>query len=150
MQNDDATPVAARREPTQLDAAKLQTDANLHVQVGPATRRFHFWQQAPAWLLGFAAIGLGFLMVLRSYDSPAGSPAPATRRGPSRSPSCRTAISSRTAAPVSPRASCCTGPSSAGAKEGSIRAAGATGRRAASPSSRGSGAARPSFSSLRT
>src|SRR4051794_40939680 len=72
MQNDDATPVAARREATQLDAAKLQTDANLHVQVGPATRRFHFWQQAPAWLLGFAAIGLGFLMVLRSYDSPAG------------------------------------------------------------------------------
>src|SRR6478672_8660808 len=72
MQNDDATPVAARREPTQLDAAKLQTDANLHVQVVPATRRFHFWQQAPSWLLGFAAIGLGFLMVLRSYDSPAG------------------------------------------------------------------------------
>ena len=72
MQNDDATPVAARTETTQLDLAKLQTDANLHVQVGPATRRFHFWQQAPAWLLGFAAIGLGFLMVLRGYDSAAG------------------------------------------------------------------------------
>ena len=72
MQNDDATPVAARIETTQLDVAKLQTDANLHVQVGPATRRFHFWQQAPAWLLGFAAIGLGFLMVLRGYDSAAG------------------------------------------------------------------------------
>jgi hypothetical protein len=26
----------------------------------------------PAWLLGFAAIGLGFLMVLRGYDSAAG------------------------------------------------------------------------------
>jgi len=72
MQSDDATPVAARIERTQLDVAKLQTDANLHVQVGPATRRFHLWQQAPAWLLGFAAIGLGFLMVLRGYDSAAG------------------------------------------------------------------------------
>jgi hypothetical protein len=66
MQN-DGTPVAAR-----IDAAELQTDANLHVQVGPATRRFHFWQQVPPWLLGFAAIGLGFLMVLRGYDSAAG------------------------------------------------------------------------------
>jgi hypothetical protein len=42
------------------------------VQVGPATKRFHLWQQVPAWLLGFAAIGLGFLMVLRGYDSAAG------------------------------------------------------------------------------
>jgi hypothetical protein len=66
MQN-EATPVAAR-----IDAAQLQTDANLHVQVGPATKRFHIWQQVPAWLLGFAAIGLGFLMVLRGYDSAAG------------------------------------------------------------------------------
>jgi hypothetical protein len=66
MQN-EATPVAAR-----IDAAELQTDANLHVQVGPATKRFHIWQQVPAWLLGFAAIGLGFLMVLRGYDSAAG------------------------------------------------------------------------------
>ena len=65
--NDLVTPVAAR-----IDVEKLDTDANLHVQVGPATRRFHFWQQAPAWLLGFAAIGLGFLMVLRGYDSAAG------------------------------------------------------------------------------
>jgi hypothetical protein len=72
MQNDDATPVAARTETTQLDLAKLQTDANLHVQVGPATKRFHLWQQVPAWLLGFASIGLGFLMVLRGYDSAAG------------------------------------------------------------------------------
>jgi len=64
---DEATPVAAR-----IDAAQLQTDANLHVQVGPATKRFHIWQQVPAWLLGFAAIGLGFLMVLRGYDSAAG------------------------------------------------------------------------------
>jgi hypothetical protein len=63
----DGTPVAAR-----IDAAELQTDANLHVQVGPATKRFHIWQQVPAWLLGFAAIGLGFLMVLRGYDSAAG------------------------------------------------------------------------------
>jgi hypothetical protein len=63
----DGTPVAAR-----IDAAKLQTDANLHVQVGPATRRFHLWQQVPPWLLGFASIGLGFLMVLRGYDSAAG------------------------------------------------------------------------------
>jgi hypothetical protein len=72
MENDDATPVAARIETAQLDMATLQTDANLHVQVGPATRRFHVWQQAPAWLLGFAAIGLGFFMVLRGYDSAAG------------------------------------------------------------------------------
>jgi hypothetical protein len=64
---DETTPVAAR-----IDAAQLQTDANLHVQVGPATKRFHIWQQVPAWLLGFAAIGLGFLMVLRGYDSAAG------------------------------------------------------------------------------
>jgi hypothetical protein len=77
MQNDDATPVAARKRTAKLDGAKpqsskLQSDANLHVQVGPATKRFHAWQQAPAWLLGFAAIGLGFLMVLRGYDSSAG------------------------------------------------------------------------------
>jgi hypothetical protein len=72
MQNDDATPVAARMETSRLDVSKVQTDANLHVQVGPATRRFHLWQQAPAWLLGFAAIGLGFLVVLRGYDSAAG------------------------------------------------------------------------------
>ena len=45
--NDATAPVAAR-----IDAAELQTDANLHVQVGPATKRFHLWQQVPAWLLG--------------------------------------------------------------------------------------------------
>jgi hypothetical protein len=72
MDNDHVTPVAARTERTQHDGSKPQTDANLHVQVGPATRRFHIWQQVPAWLLGFAAIGLGFLMVLRGYDSAAG------------------------------------------------------------------------------
>jgi hypothetical protein len=72
MQNDDATPVAARMETAELGRVKPETDANLHVQVGPATKRFHLWQQAPAWLLGFAAIGLGFLMVLRGYDSSAG------------------------------------------------------------------------------
>ena len=67
MDNDPVTPVAAR-----IDREQLQTDANLHVQVGPATRRFHIWQQVPAWLLGFAALALGFLMVLEGYDSAAG------------------------------------------------------------------------------
>jgi hypothetical protein len=52
--------------------ADIQSDANLHVQVGAPTRRFHLWVQGPAWLLGFAGVGLGFLMVLRGYDSAAG------------------------------------------------------------------------------
>src|SRR5437764_6060766 len=65
---DDAKPPVAAR----IDAANLQTDANLHVQVAAPTKRFHLWVQGPAWLLGFAAVGLGFLMVLRGYDSPAG------------------------------------------------------------------------------
>jgi len=65
--NDATPPVAAR-----IDAAELQTDANLRVGVGSPTKRFHLWVQGPAWTLGFAAIGLGFLMVLRGYDSPAG------------------------------------------------------------------------------
>ncbi|MEN3341436.1 MAG: hypothetical protein V7644_840 [Actinomycetota bacterium] len=60
-------PVAAR-----ITTAEVQSDANLHVQVGAPTKRFHLWVQGPAWLLGFAAVGLGFLMVLRGYDSPAG------------------------------------------------------------------------------
>jgi len=73
MKNDGA-PVAAR---TQIDAppidpGKIQSDANLHVQVTGATKRFHLWQQGPAWGLGFSAIGLGFLMVLQGYDSAAG------------------------------------------------------------------------------
>jgi hypothetical protein len=59
-------PVAARND------GAIQSDANLHVQVGAPTKRFHLWVQGPAWLLGFAAVGLGFLMVLRGYDSPAG------------------------------------------------------------------------------
>jgi hypothetical protein len=63
----DGAPVAARNEPVAIDR-----DANLHVQVTGATRKFHLWQQGPAWLLGFAAVGLGFLMVLRGYDSAAG------------------------------------------------------------------------------
>jgi hypothetical protein len=67
MRNDSA-PVAARNEKT----AEITSDANLHVQVTNATKRFHLWQQGPAWMLGFAAIGLGFLMVLRGYDSAAG------------------------------------------------------------------------------
>ena len=66
MRNDGA-PVAAR-----IESAEIQSDANLHVTVTGATNRFRLWQQVPAWILGFAAIGLGFLMVLRSYDSAAG------------------------------------------------------------------------------
>jgi hypothetical protein len=65
--NDTSAPVAAR-----IDSQDLQSDANLKVQVGAPTKRFHLWVQGPAWLLGFAAIGLGFLMVIRGYDSPAG------------------------------------------------------------------------------
>jgi hypothetical protein len=63
----DGAPVAARNE-----AVAIDRDANLHVQVTGATKKFHLWQQGPAWLLGFAAVGLGFLMVLRGYDSAAG------------------------------------------------------------------------------
>jgi hypothetical protein len=66
---DDGAPVAAR---TQVDPATIKDAANLHVEVTGATKRFHLWQQGPAWILGFAAIGLGFLMVLRNYDSAAG------------------------------------------------------------------------------
>ena len=69
MRNDSA-PVAART--TKVDPAEIDDSANLHVQVTSATKRFHLWQQGPAWTLGFAAIGLGFLMVLRGYDSAAG------------------------------------------------------------------------------
>jgi hypothetical protein len=68
MRNDSA-PVAAR---TPIDPAHIASDANLHVEVTGATKRFHLWQQLPAWILGFAGIGLGFFMVLRSYDSAAG------------------------------------------------------------------------------
>ncbi len=60
-------PVAARN-----DGTAIQSDANLHVQVGAPTKRFHLWVQGPAWLLGFAAVALGFVMVWRNYDSPAG------------------------------------------------------------------------------
>jgi hypothetical protein len=65
--NDHGAPVAARNEP-----AAIKSDANLHVEVTNATKRFHLWQQVPAWVLGFAGIGLGFFMVLRGYDSAAG------------------------------------------------------------------------------
>ena len=61
------SPVAAR-----ITTTDIESDANLHVQVGAPTRRFHLWVQGPAWLLGFAAVALGFLMVLRGYDSAAG------------------------------------------------------------------------------
>src|SRR5262249_26138597 len=54
------------------DDAAIKDEANLHVVVTGATKRFHLWQQGPAWLLGFAAGGLGVLMVLRGYDSAAG------------------------------------------------------------------------------
>jgi len=63
-------PVAARNE--QISAAEIQADANLKVGVGDPTKRFHLWVQGPAWVLGFAAVGLGFTMVLTGYDSPAG------------------------------------------------------------------------------
>lgn len=63
--NDYSAPVAARID-------DIKTDANLHVQVGVPTKRFHMWVQGPAWLLGFASVALGFLMVLRGYDSAAG------------------------------------------------------------------------------
>jgi hypothetical protein len=72
MATNDVTPVAARTGPTQVDGAKVQTDANLHVAVTGATRRFHLWQQAPAWILGFSAVALGFVMVLTDYDSAGG------------------------------------------------------------------------------
>src|SRR5438045_8804615 len=65
--NDTSAPVAARN-----DHMQIQDDANLHVQVAAPTKRFHLWVQGPAWLLGFAAVGLGFTMVIRGYDSPAG------------------------------------------------------------------------------
>ena len=65
--NDISAPVAARTQP-----AEITSDANLKVQVGAPTKRFHLWVQGPAWLLGFAAIALGFVMVLRGYDSAAG------------------------------------------------------------------------------
>jgi hypothetical protein len=66
---EDGAPVAARNE---RKTAAITDDANLHVVVTGATKKFHLWQQGPAWLLGFAAVGLGFLMVLRDYDSAAG------------------------------------------------------------------------------
>lgn len=65
--NDAAPPVAARN-----DVAELQTDANLHVQVGTPVKKFHVWVQGPAWLLCFAALGLGFFMVITHYDSGGG------------------------------------------------------------------------------
>ncbi len=68
----DVTPVAARKSTTVDGAAQLQSDANLHLQVTGAIRAFHRWQQVPAWLLGFAAIALGFVMVFTDYDSAAG------------------------------------------------------------------------------
>src|SRR3954449_13546241 len=87
--NDTSAPVAARNDhlPIKDDAnlhhpsarvaagsdhMQIKDDANLHVRVGAPTKRFHLWVQGPAWLLGFTALGLGFLMVLRGYDSPAG------------------------------------------------------------------------------
>lgn len=65
--DDTSAPVAARN-----DEMRIESDANLRVGVGAPTKRFHLWVQGPAWLLGFAAVALGFTMVLRGYDSPAG------------------------------------------------------------------------------
>jgi uncharacterized membrane protein len=65
---DDAMPPVAAR----IDAAELQTDANLHVQVGAPTKRFHLWVQGPAWVLCFAMVALGFTMVITGYDSGGG------------------------------------------------------------------------------
>src|SRR5579884_39925 len=65
--NDTSAPVAARNDEMQIEG-----DANLRVGVGAPTKRFHLWVQGPAWLLGFAGVGLGFTMVLRGYDSSAG------------------------------------------------------------------------------
>ena len=70
--NDKSAPDAARNHPPPLDPAEIDQDANLHVQVGAPTKRFHLWVQGPSWLLGFAAVALGFVMVFRGYDSPAG------------------------------------------------------------------------------
>ena len=67
--NDVSAPVAARNDDQRL---KIEDDANLRMQVGAPTKRFHLWVQGPAWLLGFSAVGLGFLMVLKGYDSGAG------------------------------------------------------------------------------
>jgi hypothetical protein len=64
---DSAPPVAAR-----IDAAELQTDANLHVQVGEPVKRFHVWVQGPAWALCFTMVALGFTMVVTGYDSGGG------------------------------------------------------------------------------
>jgi hypothetical protein len=71
MQQKASAPVAARTTDSRTNG-ELQDAANLHVQVDGATKKFHLWQQLPAWTLGFAAIGLGFLMVLRGYDSAGG------------------------------------------------------------------------------
>ncbi|HEY2541897.1 MAG TPA: hypothetical protein VGH92_02480 [Gaiellaceae bacterium] len=64
---DSAPPVAAR-----IDAADIQSDANLHVQVGAPVKRFHFWVQGPAWFLCFTMVALGFTMVFSGYDSGGG------------------------------------------------------------------------------
>jgi hypothetical protein len=66
--NDVSAPVAART----VDPAEVKDQANLRVAVGIPTKRFHLWVQGPAWLLGFAAVALGFVMVLTGYDSAAG------------------------------------------------------------------------------
>lgn len=64
---DSSPPVAAR-----IDAAELQTDANLHVQVGAPVKGFHVWVQGPAWALCFTMVALGFTMVATGYDSGGG------------------------------------------------------------------------------
>ena len=65
--NDVTPPVAAR-----IDAADIQSDANLRVAVGTPVKKFHLWVQGPAWLLCFAIVALGFYMVVSGYDSGGG------------------------------------------------------------------------------
>ena len=65
--NDSTPPVAAR-----IDAADIQSDANLRVAVGAPVKKFHLWVQGPAWLLCFAIVALGFYMVVSGYDSGGG------------------------------------------------------------------------------
>jgi hypothetical protein len=64
----DGTPVAAR---TEIDPAAISDEANLHVEVTGATKRFHLWQQGPAWGLGWFAVSTAIVLaVIGSFRSP--------------------------------------------------------------------------------
>lgn len=43
-----------------------------NVTVGDPTTKFLIWEQAPAWCLWAAALGLGLVMVLKGYNETAG------------------------------------------------------------------------------